>query len=107
MKLLFDETLPKRLQQDFIDAGFSVNSVQVMGWSGKKNGELLKLLVTHAFDALLTGDKNLAYQQSNLSVAIVFCDVQRLIYDAIKPLVPQTVLLLANRPRLGIYKIQA
>ena len=35
-----------------------------MGWHGKKNGELLGLMTMHDFDALITIDKNLAYQQN-------------------------------------------
>jgi len=35
-----------------------------MGWNGIKNGQLLKLLISEGFDALLTFDKNLQYQQN-------------------------------------------
>ena len=34
-----------------------------MGWSGVKNGELLKL-VEKSFDIFITSDKNLRYQQN-------------------------------------------
>jgi len=37
--------------------------VQEAGWAGKKNGELLSLAET-AFDALITVDTNLRYQQN-------------------------------------------
>jgi len=30
-----------------------------MGWSGEKNGELLKLCEAEGFDVLVTGDQNL------------------------------------------------
>ncbi len=33
-----------------------------MEW--KKNGELIKLMIRHHFDALLTFDKNIQYQQN-------------------------------------------
>lgn len=35
-----------------------------MGWAGKKNGELLKLLIKDNFSAFITFDKNLQYQQN-------------------------------------------
>lgn len=35
-----------------------------MGWNGIKNGELLKVMIAHKFDALLTFDKNLQHQQN-------------------------------------------
>lgn len=37
-----------------------------MGWSGKKNGELLSLMASNGFNFLVTLDKNLRHQQ-NLS----------------------------------------
>ncbi|MBD0368444.1 MAG: hypothetical protein ICV53_20365 [Flavisolibacter sp.] len=35
-----------------------------MGWLGKKNGELLELIVFNGFDFFVTLDKNLRYQQN-------------------------------------------
>ena len=43
MKLLLDENLPKKLKQDFSE--FEINTVAEMGWAGKTNGELLKLMI--------------------------------------------------------------
>lgn len=54
MKLLLDENLPKRLKQDL--AAHEVYTVRDKGWNGKKNGELMKLLVNEKFDALSTFD---------------------------------------------------
>ena len=36
--------------------------MQFQGWSGKQNGELIRL-IDGKFDVFLTGDKNLRYQQ--------------------------------------------
>jgi hypothetical protein len=62
MKLLLDENLPKRLKLDFTD--HEIYTVRDKGWNGIKNGQLLKLLIENQFDALLTFDKNLSYQQN-------------------------------------------
>jgi hypothetical protein len=35
-----------------------------MGWSGKKNGELLLLMSQESFTILVTTDQNLRYQQN-------------------------------------------
>ena len=35
-----------------------------MGWLGKKNGELLGLIVSNDFDFFVTLDKNMRYQQN-------------------------------------------
>ncbi len=63
MKILLDENLPKLLKADF-GTGYEVNTVRDMGWLGKKNGELLGLIVFHGFDFFITIDKNLRHQQN-------------------------------------------
>lgn len=62
MKLLLDENLPKRLKSDLIP--HEVYTVRDMGWNGITNGTLLNLMQQYNFDALLTFDKNLQYQQN-------------------------------------------
>jgi predicted nuclease of predicted toxin-antitoxin system len=63
MRILLDESLPRRLRHTF--AGHEVVSVAEAGWSGVENGELLRLAATR-FDIFVTADQNLQYQQ-NLS----------------------------------------
>ncbi|MBV8390035.1 MAG: DUF5615 family PIN-like protein [Mucilaginibacter sp.] len=63
MKILIDEQLPTKLKYRFADTEFDVYIVRDMGWSGKKNGELLQLMSENNFEVLLTNDKNLYYQQ--------------------------------------------
>lgn len=63
MKILFDENLPKQLKADF-GPDFDVRTVRDMGWLGKKNGELLGLIVFNGFDYFITLDKNLRHQQN-------------------------------------------
>jgi hypothetical protein len=68
MKLLLDENLPKRLKLDFPE--HEIYTVRDQNWNGIKNGELLLLLIDNNFDALLTFDKNLQYQQNFLKYTI-------------------------------------
>lgn len=63
MKILFDESLPRKLKADF-GPGYEVKTVRDMDWLGKKNGELLGLIIFNGFDFFLTIDKNLKYQQN-------------------------------------------
>jgi hypothetical protein len=53
-----------------------------MGWSGRKNGELLQLAASHGFDVLLTVDQNLSHQQSlrgvEIAVVVLFAQTNRL-----------------------------
>jgi len=62
MRLLLDENLPKKLKLDFPE--HEIFTVHDKGWNGIKNGKLLELMVADGFDALLTFDKNLQYQQN-------------------------------------------
>ncbi len=62
MKILLDESLPRKLKMDF-GVGHEVWSVRDKGWLGKKNGELLKLMIADSFDLFVTVDQNLQYQQ--------------------------------------------
>ena len=62
MRLLLDENLPKRLKQDLKE--HEVYTAADKGWTGISNGKLLQLLIENQFDALLTFDKNLQYQQN-------------------------------------------
>lgn len=59
MRILLDESLPRRIGNDLI--GHEVQTVQQRGWSGLKNGELLRK-ASEEFDVLITGDQNLEYQ---------------------------------------------
>ncbi|MFO1433097.1 MAG: DUF5615 family PIN-like protein [Candidatus Competibacteraceae bacterium] len=62
--MLLDENMDRRLKREF-DSDFTVMTVTERGWSGKRNGELLRLAEAE-FDALVTMDKSIEYRQ-NLS----------------------------------------
>jgi predicted nuclease of predicted toxin-antitoxin system len=63
MKILLDESLPRKLRNDF-GAEHEVWTVRDMGWLGKKNGELLRLMTENSFELFVTVDRNLPYQQN-------------------------------------------
>ena len=63
MKILLDESLPRKLRSDF-GSEHEVWTVRDKGWLGKKNGELLKLMIADNFKLFITVDKNLPYQQN-------------------------------------------
>jgi hypothetical protein len=88
MRILLDECVPRPLRHEF--AGHDVRTVGEQGWGGKKNGELLALLVGAGFEVFLTVDQNLRYQQ-NLAASgvgvIVMCAQTNRVPDLL-PLVP-------------------
>lgn len=73
MRLLLDESVPATLRRHL--PNHEVRTAVEMGWSGVKNGNLL-LLASASFDALVTVDKNMPFQQNmtTLPVALVVLD---------------------------------
>jgi hypothetical protein len=64
MKLLFDQGTPVPLRKHLLN--HVVETAYERGWSNLKNGDLLSQAEAEGFDALITTDQNLRYQQ-NLS----------------------------------------
>ena len=101
MKLLLDENLPKRLNLDFPE--HEIYTVRDKGWDGKKNGELMKLMVDDNFDALLTFDKNLQYQQnfSKYTIPVLVLNASSNTYLTLKNLVPKIKEVLSGEIQSG------
>lgn len=57
MRVMLDECVPVRLKPWLPD--HDVATVTEIGWSGIKNGRLLRLLVEGGCEVLVTADKNL------------------------------------------------
>ena len=95
MRLLLDESVPRRFQRSLPD--HEVRTVVGMGWSGVKNGKLLEL-AANEFDAFLTVDKNLPYQQNlvALPIAVIVLDSLSNELSALLPLVPSLERALAS-----------
>jgi PIN like domain len=66
MRVLLDECMPRSLKREF--PAHDIWTIREMGWTGKKNGELLALMAANGFEVLLTVDRNLRFQQ-NLAAA--------------------------------------
>jgi predicted nuclease of predicted toxin-antitoxin system len=71
MKILLDESLPRKLKNDF-GTEHEIWTVRDKGWLSKKNGELLGLMINDGFELFVTADQNLQYQQrvENLQIRI-------------------------------------
>lgn len=61
MRLLLDESLPRPLADLLV--GHDVRTVTQMGWTSLSNGALLRQAAAE-FDALLTADQNIEFQQN-------------------------------------------
>lgn len=100
MKLLLDENLPHPLRDHL--PGHDVYTVAYMGWSGRKNGELLALAAQDHFDALITIDAGIEYQQNlgALPCAVVLLVAESNAFEHLEPLLPKLLAALqALQPR--------
>lgn len=88
MRILLDECAPRPLKRELAD--YEIRTVVEMGWSGKKNGELLQLMNQEGFTILLTTDQNLRYQQNldkaGVAVVVLVAGSNRL--PDLLPLIP-------------------
>lgn len=62
MRILFDQGTPVPLRRSLI--GHEVETAYERGWSALQNGVLLKTAEEAGFDAIITTDQNLRYQQN-------------------------------------------
>jgi predicted nuclease of predicted toxin-antitoxin system len=87
MRLLLDESVPARLYRAL--PMHEVSNAVREGWSGVKNGKLLAL-ASASFDAFVTVDKNLPFQQNltTLPIAVVVLDSHSNELTALLPLMP-------------------
>ena len=106
MKLLLDENLPKKLKNDFSE--YIVYTVSDKSWNGKKNGELLHLMIEDGFDVLLSFDKNLQHQQNfnKYPIAVFLLNAEDNTYLTLKNLVQQVKVLLRLPLQNGVTEIK-
>jgi predicted nuclease of predicted toxin-antitoxin system len=97
MKLLLDENLPHRLRPLLV--GHDIYTVAYMKWKGIENGELLELAANNGFDALLTKDNGMPYEQNaaDLPCAIIVLKAPSNALSDLEPLVPR---ILSGLPTL-------
>jgi hypothetical protein len=85
---LLDEQLPRQLARAI--NGHTVRTVRQEGWAGLKNGELLRRAAERGFEAFITADQNLQFQQnlarSPLRVVVLVAPSNAL--EDLVPLVP-------------------
>ena len=108
MKLLLDESVPRRLAE-FFPQSYIVRTVQQMDWAGTGNGRLLFLAAAEGFDALVTVDRGIEHQQNAeaLPIAIVVMLALRNRLRELQPLVPGVVSVLSGGLQKRIYHVPA
>ncbi|MGA2498678.1 MAG: DUF5615 family PIN-like protein [Tepidisphaeraceae bacterium] len=94
MKLLLDENLPHKLRLEI--PGHDVFAATFMGWSGIENGKLLTVAAKHGFDAVLTTDRGMEYEQdtAGLPLSVIVIRVASNAIEDVRPLIPKVLAVL-------------
>ena len=106
MKLLLDESVPRRLASSFPQA-FTVHTVQEMGWAGTRNGLFLSLAAKEEFDVLITVDRGIEHQQNTnrLALPVIIMLARRNRLPELQPLVPGVLEVISEHLQRRIYRI--
>lgn len=99
MKVLLDECVPERLRSHL--PSHEVHSVRFAWFSGRKNGDLLRLAEQAGYNVLLTVDQGIPYQHS-MSGRMIAVLVLRAPSNDI-----QTLKQMANAATLALSSISA
>lgn len=88
MRVLLDECVPRRLRRDL--PGHDTRTVVEMGWSGEKNGFLLRR-AAQEFDVFVTVDQGMEFQQNlvGLNLVVVVMVASSNDIDALRSLMPR------------------
>jgi predicted nuclease of predicted toxin-antitoxin system len=88
VRILLDEQLPRQLARAI--SGHAVRTVQQQKWAGLGNGELLRRAASHGFQAFITADQNLQFQQNlgGSPLAVIVLAPRSSAIEDLLPLVP-------------------
>jgi hypothetical protein len=98
VRVLLDECIDWRLLRELDD--HDVRTARQMGWATIKNGELLSLAAAQ-FDAFVTVDRNLGFQQNlvSLPIAIIVLVAKTNRLVDLRRLAPAVLVALQTAPR--------
>jgi predicted nuclease of predicted toxin-antitoxin system len=104
VRVLLDECTPRKLRRELPE--HEVRTVSEMGWSGTKNGALLRR-ASAEFDVLLTVDSNMEYQQNmtEVPIAIVVLVARSNDVNVLRALMPEVRQLLLSMQPGRLYRI--
>ena len=97
--------MPLPFARDII--GHDVLTVRRMSWMGTQNGELLRRASAAGFDAIVTMDRNMSYQQNlsglELGIVVVRAPSNRL--EALRPLAGEIAAALDTLDRGQVVRV--
>lgn len=106
MRILVDESLPRQFATEL--PGHEVSTVREQRWLGLRNGVLLRAAVDAGFQALITADRSVEFQQNlrAIGIAVVILAVRNRIQE-LRPIIPKVLLALESIGPGQVVKISA
>jgi len=105
VRVLRDECVPRQLKREL--PGHDVRTVTEMGWSGIKNGPLLRCAAPE-FDAFFTIDQGLEFQQNlfDVDLIVILMVAKSNDIDDLRPLMSQVREALEKTSPGNIIRVQ-
>lgn len=96
MRVLLDEQLPRLLRHQF--PGHFTQTVRQQGWTGLRNGDLLRRAAAEGFDVFVTADQSLQFQQSlaGLPLIVIVLAARSTKLEDLIPLAPSVLEAIAD-----------
>jgi hypothetical protein len=101
VKVLFDNNVPAPLRYRL--KRHEVHTAREMDWHELKNGDLLQQAEASGFDLMVTGDKNLSYQQNLESRQIAILVLHTINWKVLRQN-PAPVVEAVNRAKLESFE---
>lgn len=105
MRVLLDENIPVELAPLFVD--HRVDSVVGLGWTGVKNGELLRRAGDQRYDVLVTMDTSLEHQQNiaKLPFGVLLLRARSNRPEQLLPLMPAALAVIKRMAPGRVYQV--
>ena len=107
MRILFDHNVDRRLRKSLV--GHDVHTTREMKWEKLDNGLLLQSAASHGFEAFLSIDKKLEYEQNlkSLPLPVIVLDSKSNALPALVPFAPAVLVLMQSPLDRILYVIQS
>lgn len=106
VRLLLDENVPHEVRH-LLEPPHEVFTVTYLGWNGIENGDLLARAAAEGFDALVTTDRGMEYEQNAValacSVVVIVSPTNKI--DDLRPLIPKVLAALAGLDPRSLVKV--
>jgi len=96
MRILVDNCVPRKFAR--LITGHEVTLARQAGWHELGNGDLIAAAELNGYEAVVTIDKNLQYQQNltGRKISIVVLSPRLVFFESLAPMIGQLALALEN-----------